>query len=152
MTYKSKKWQYILPAAVMHSFGTLHHCCCLQSTWLPRPYTLPLILCGNSCCMIYMEAEGLRWHFSLRSLTDPLFPFHSEILHHCLFFSSPSLPWTFSSFLFSITPTVAHRRAWQIGSPGAHSVYSAAAEASASVSDLFWPCCRLGGTKSCSHL
>lgn len=100
MTYTSEKWQCISPAAAMRSFGTLQHRCCLQSTWLPWPYTLPLILRGNCCCMICeirMEAEGLRWHFGFYCLTDPFFPFHCQILHHCLFLSSP---FTALNFLF----------------------------------------------------
>lgn len=155
MTYTSKKWQCISPAAAMHSFGTLQHRCCLQSTWLPWSYTLPLILRGNCYCMICeirTEAEGLRWHFGFYSLTDPFFPFHCQILHHCLFLSSPFTALNFLFFLPTVIPSVASAGACQIGSPGAHLVCSAAAKASASTSDLFWPCPGLCSTKSCSYL
>lgn len=76
----------------MHSFGTLQHCCCLQSTWLPWPYTLPLILCGNCCntsCEICMQAERLRWHCVLHSPTDHFFLFFGRFSVTVSF--SPSL-------------------------------------------------------------
>lgn len=78
----------------------------------------------------------------------PNFPFLCQIPHYCLFLSSPSLPSTFSTFLPVVIPTVASAWAWQIGSPGAHLVCSAAVEASASISDLLWPCHGLCGTKN----
>lgn len=126
---------------------------------LPAEHMAPLDLTsslhGNCCCTsskIHMEAKGLRWYFVWNFLPDPPFPSQWQIFYHCGFLSSPSMHSSISDFLPTVIPTVASVLAWQIGNRGAKSLHSGAAAASASTSDLFWPCHGLCSTKSCSYL
>lgn len=142
MTYRSRD-DSTFPSSCDALICNLQHCCCLQSTWLPWPYTLPLILCGNFChmhCEIYacrLEDSGGIF-FYIPSQTN-----FSFSLQDCLSLSPSLLPFTVLCgllFLAVIVPTEARMGAWQTGIPGACLVCSAAAEISTATPDISQLC------------